>query len=122
MSAALRRFPLAWHLAGLALLLLLLVPAVRWSANFTTDEGSYRLQVAQLEQGRWSFDYQTASIDPSGRWFPMVNGGASNGRYFPYVSHPAYPALLRASASALGDDTGTHLPQLIGLAPNFRIE
>ncbi|MEO7836692.1 MAG: hypothetical protein ABIS21_03495, partial [Acidimicrobiales bacterium] len=60
--------PLWFHAASLALLLTVAAPLLRLSDAFTIDEGAYAVQVRDLDQGRWEFDYRAEAADPEGRW------------------------------------------------------
>src|SRR5436190_7431200 len=78
------------HVAALALFLVVAAPFLHIDQSFTTDEGAYALQVQALEHGSWARHSPVDAVDPTGRWFPIVNGAAGSHGRFPYVSHPAY--------------------------------
>lgn len=114
LPARLWRAPLWAHAAALGLLLLALVAVMSPDASFTQDEGAYALQARSLEQGAWEYRYQAGPLDPEGRWFPVVLSSTDGERFYPYVKHPAYPVLLRASTAVAGTTLGLHLIALLG--------
>src|SRR3954462_12631156 len=97
-----RQSRLGRHVLLYATLLLMLVPVARLTGSFTTDEGAYRLQVAQMQHGTWSLPYAGSAVDPHGTWFPFVNSGVSSHGWFPYAMHPAYTILLRVASGVSG--------------------
>ena len=117
MSALARRCwaaPLWAHALAYGVLLLVLLPLARPGTVFTPDEGSYGLQVRDLEGGEWAHDYRAAGADPRGLWFPVGNATRSEEGWFVYVQHPAYPLLLRGSAALLGDPAGLYAVPMAG--------
>ena len=107
--------PLWAHAAVLAVVLLAVFPLMRPTSAFTSDEGAYALQVAALERGSWEYDYRASGLDPEGRSFPIVLSDSGPEGYYTYVKHPAYPLVLRASSSVLGQALGLHLFNLLGV-------
>lgn len=107
--------PLWAHVAVLAAVLTLLYPLMSPSSAYTSDEGAYALQERSLEQGSWTYDYRAEPFDPDGRAFPIILSDQGESGYHPYVKHPAYPLLLRASTAVAGPVLGLHLPALLGL-------
>lgn len=107
--------PLWAHVALLAVVPAMLYPLMSPSSAYTSDEGAYALQERSLEQGSWAYDYRAAPLDPEGRAFPIILSDQGESGYFPYVRHPAYPLLLRASTAVAGPVLGLHLPALLGL-------
>ncbi len=101
--------PLWAHAATLALLVLALFPFMTPEGAFTSDEGAYALQVDALSQGRWDYEYKAAPLDPEGDHFPLVLGDERDGRFYPYIKHPAYPLLLRGVTAIAGEVLGLHL-------------
>ena len=109
------RAPLWAHVAVLAGVVALLYPLMSPSSAYTSDEGAYALQERALEQGSWTYDYRAEPLDPEGRAFPIILSDQGEPGYLPYVKHPAYPSLLRASTAVAGPVLGLHLPALLGL-------
>lgn len=107
--------PLWAHVAVLAGVLALLYPLMSPSSAYTSDEGAYALQERSLERGSWTYDYRAQPLDPDGRAFPIILSDQRESGYLPYVKHPAYPLLLRASTAVAGPVLGLHLPALLGL-------
>lgn len=107
--------PLWAHAAVLACLLGALFFVMHPTSSFTSDEGAYALQVKALEAGSWAYDYRAARFDPEGSAFPVVLSERGPSGYYPYVKHPVYPLLLRASTGLLGRTVGLHLPSLLGV-------
>src|SRR2546421_4635343 len=89
------RRPLVAHVLALIVVLTAVAGLARLGTSFTSDEGAYALQVRALEHGHWDYRWPGDRIDPTGRWFPLVNTSARNGHYYPYVQHPLWPVLLR---------------------------
>src|SRR3954467_1660705 len=111
----LRRVPLWGHLLAFALLLACVAPFVHAGPAFTTDEGAYGLQQRTIhDTGSFAFDWKGRGVDPPYRWYPIVNGSVAERGAFPYVAHPAYPLLLRASTAVAGETVGLLLVPLIG--------
>lgn len=107
--------PLWAHVAVLAAVLALLYPLMSPSSAYTSDEGAYALQERSLEHGSWTYEYRAGALDPDGRAFPIILSDKGESGYLPYVKHPAYPLLLRASTAVAGPVLGLHLPALLGL-------
>ncbi|MGH3117602.1 MAG: hypothetical protein ACRDQ2_10945 [Gaiellales bacterium] len=108
-----RRRRLAVHLAAYAMILMALAPFMHLDTAWSVDEGLYVYQVRALQQGDWKLEYWAESIDPDGRWFPLKNHQPGEGGFFPYIKSPAYPLLLWAVTTAVGD-FGLHLLPLLG--------
>lgn len=92
--------PLALHVAGLALLLLVLVPLLGGDGLFSADEGAAAAQTRLLSEDRgWGLDHPLPALDPEGENFalefsspvPRADGGLAAA---PFAKHPAYPVLL----------------------------
>jgi len=107
--------PLWAHVAVLAGVLALLYPLMSPSSSYTSDEGAYALQERSLAQGSWTYEYRAEPVDPEGRAFPIILSERGESGFLPYVKHPAYPLLLRASTTVAGPVLGLHLPALLGL-------
>lgn len=106
--------PLWFHAASLAVLLTAAAPLLRLSDAFTIDEGAYAVQVRDLDQGRWEFDYRAEAADPEGRWLPLYNPERGARHWYAYVKQPAYPAALWAVTRVAGDVVGLHLLAMLG--------
>jgi hypothetical protein len=103
-SIAVRLWRLPTWVHFLALMGLLTV-ALSWvgvEGVVTSDEGAYGLQARMLDQGRWSIPYSFTDLDPSGSWYPYINGDIGSNGFFPYLKHPLYPALLSFGFSTAG--------------------
>lgn len=114
-AGAQRRRSLAIHAAALAVVLVALFPLMSPNSAFTSDEGAYALQVKALEQGSWDYQYRAESLDPDGRYFPIILGDRGPSGFHPYAKHPAYPLLMRAATSLVGQTVGLHLLALLGV-------
>src|SRR4051812_657983 len=90
LSGRLWRASLKVHTVLLAAVLAVVAAVLKLNAAFTTDEGAYAFQVAALRHGSWALHSPTDVIDPTGRWFGIVNGAVTTRGRFAYVGHPAY--------------------------------
>ncbi len=106
--------PLWAHCLALALLLAVLFPFMGPKGSLTSDEGAYAVQADALAHGSWVYDYKAAPLDPDGRYFPLVLSSQSDGHYYAYIQHPAYPMLLRGVSAVVGPTLGLHLLALLG--------
>src|SRR4051812_11562850 len=94
--------PLAVHAAALGLLLLLLVPIVGTTSQFSADEGAAIAQAVRLEHGDgWTMPNSFPAADPDGAAFPIASSDRSGDEYAPFAKHPVYPVML-AAADRLG--------------------
>ena len=109
------RAPLWAHVFGLVLLLGATAPLLKLDASFTTDEGAYAHQAHSVEGGGWPVRQVSDVVDPSGRWFGMVNGSQGPNGNFTYTAHPLVVVVMARLASGLGDDVGLHLLPLAGV-------
>ncbi len=107
--------PLWAHAAGLAVVLLALLPLMSPTSSFTSDEGAYAVQVRALDEGSWAYEYKAAPFDPTGESFPIILSDKGPGGYYPYVKHPGYPLLLLGTTRVFGEALGLHLPGLLGI-------
>lgn len=107
--------PLAAHIAALAAGLVAVAPFLHLGDVFTSDEGSYAIQVRALDRGSWEYDDRTAVHDPDGRWFPLRNAEREDGRWYAYVDHPAYPLALLGATRLLGGTVGLYAWGLLGV-------
>lgn len=98
------RLPLGAHVVGLVFLLLLLVPLAKPWAPFQSDEGAVGVQVEALRLGGWHWDPPLARLDPHERWYPLVFSDTVGHRSYPYLKHPAYPAVLADVGRFVGID------------------
>jgi hypothetical protein len=98
--------------------LLIIAPHMDLHTSWVADEGAYGLEVHSVLHGTWQYHYVAAPVDPSGRWFPIINGaggsGALGGRYYAYVKHPLDVILPWASVKAFGSRLGYDLPSMLG--------
>jgi len=104
---------LAPHLVAFIVLLIVLVPTMHLHSGWQVDDGSYALEVHDLQRGSWQQPYAGATIDPASQWFP-VGGTTIQGRHYSYVSHPADVILPWVSVKAVGAGIGYDLPSLVG--------
>jgi hypothetical protein len=97
-----RRVPLWAHVLVLAALLFGLLAILDNGAVGNADEGAVLAQAKILQQdGQWGMRSPTASIDPSGKWFPIDLTEHVGDRWYPYTKHTIYPRLV-----SLVDDWG----------------
>ncbi len=91
---------------------------MRLDVPWVGDEGAYALQVRNLQQGGWEYDYAGKTVDERGSWFPiMATSGfrtTSGTRYFAYVKHPAYPWAQYQLTRVFGDHLALYLLPLAG--------
>jgi hypothetical protein len=109
-----RRRSIAAHLAGLAVVLLALVPVVGTGGSFSADEGAAVVQARSLAAGDgWIVEHPLPEADPTGVNYPLENSERGLNGVTPYAKHPLYPLLL-AGAARLGGVTGMVLLSLAG--------
>ncbi len=114
-STARRGWPLVAHVL-LLLVVLGVVAALTHPTIATIDEGSYGSQATLLRlDGTWRYPWRFASIDPTGRWFPIANSSGAGSDWYPYAKHPALPLLQAFTGRLLGPDIGYVLPSLLGV-------
>jgi hypothetical protein len=93
--AAARRVPLWAHALVLAAVLFGLLAFLDNGTVGNADEGAVLAQAKILQQhGDWGMRSPTASIDPSGKWFPIDLTQHIGDRWFPYTKHTIYPRLV----------------------------
>jgi hypothetical protein len=93
--AAARRVPLWAHVLLLAAVLLGLLAFLDNGTVGNADEGAVLAQARILQQhGEWGMHSPTASIDPTGRWFPIDLTERVGDEWFPYTKHTIYPRLV----------------------------
>lgn len=106
--------PLRAHLAALALMLLALVPVIGTSSSFLSDEGAAVVQGRALASGRgWIVREGLPSVDPEGRYYPLVNSERGTRGFAPLAKHPLYSVLVGA-ADKVGGVTAMVLLSLAG--------
>jgi hypothetical protein len=105
---------LAAHAAALALLLIVLMPVIGTTTQFSADEGAAVAQAVNLERGDgWTIAHPFRAADPAGDAFPLEQSLRSGDRFAPFAQHPAYPALL-AGALRVAGRAGTVLLSIAG--------
>lgn len=100
------RLRLRWHVALLTAGLLALWPLLDLDGVFISDEGSYAVQERALSTGTWDMGYAFEGADPDARFQGFHGVTVSERGVFPYVQHPLWPAVLRASTSVFGLSVG----------------
>ncbi|MEY2459058.1 MAG: hypothetical protein QOG30_888, partial [Acidimicrobiaceae bacterium] len=86
------------HAAALALLLLVLLPIIGTTSQFSADEGAAIAQAVHLERGDgWTTGHPFAAADPDGIAFPLELSVRSGDRYAAFAKHPVYPVMLAAA-------------------------
>lgn len=117
--AALRRvyqLPLLVHIGVLVIMVALAVPHLNLATTASVDdEGSYAIQVQELREGHWRYDYAGTDFDPEGRWFAVARATQAEDRFYPYIQHPVYVLILAGSVSLFGEGVGFFLPPIVGL-------
>ena len=99
---AIARTPLWMHAVALAVLLLVMLPAVGTSASFSSDEGAYIFEAQQLsEDGSWGIPHPLAQADPEGEAFPLALAQDTDDGWVAVGKHPVYSVVL-----AVGDRVG----------------
>ncbi len=95
------------HLLALALVLgglWALSPATR---PWTSDDGAYAHAVFLLDEGSWSETRPDLDLLADPTEYPLANAEVdAEGRAFPYVRHPLWVVLLRATSGILGAQVG----------------
>jgi hypothetical protein len=122
--------PLAAHAAALAVLLLLLLPVIGTSSQFSADEGAAIAQAEQLARGDgWTSSHPFPEADPSGGAYPFELSSRSGDRYAPFVKHPVYPAILSGASRVAGRAgmvalslAGTVLAAVLGALVGRRVD
>ncbi|MGN6693607.1 MAG: hypothetical protein ACTHN0_05470, partial [Aquihabitans sp.] len=106
------RAPLLVHVVVLVAVLVGIVVATNQPDSFTTDEGTYELQLRALDQGSWSWTSGTESIDPDGTHYPIAySAQTEDGGWVPMAKHPLWPWVAAQAAKATGTD---HAYDVIG--------
>jgi hypothetical protein len=109
------RAPLVVHAAALALLLLVFVPLIGTTSQYTSDEGAAIAQSVRLAHGDgWTMPNSFPVADPRGDAF-AIWGSARSGieTFAPFAKHPVYPVML-ASADWLGGRAAMVILSIIG--------
>ena len=108
------RLPIGAHLAGLAAVLLLLLPVVGWSASFSADEGAAIIQAQSLSRDQgWVVEHPLPAVDPEGRAYPLELSEWGEKGVAPFGKHPLYAAVL-AVAHRVGGQLAMVLLSLAG--------
>jgi hypothetical protein len=94
---------LVWHVAALAVLLLVVALIVRPTASFSSDEGAVLGQTRLLADGQgWLVKNPLASMDPTGDHFAFKLSDGGPVEFAPYARHPAHPLALVPVLDHLG--------------------
>jgi hypothetical protein len=108
-----RRAPLWMHCAGLAVVLLVVLPLTKPGVAYTSDEGASIVQARLLEDtGSWLQHDTLARFDPAAKARPFPHGDVGTKGRAPYVRHPLYPLVL----AAVDEVAGTAGLYLLGVA------
>src|SRR5436309_3446270 len=110
---ALRDGPLWLHCAGLAVVLLVVLPFTKPGVAYTSDEGAAIVQARLIEDtGSWLQHDTLARFDPAAKARPFPHGDVGTKGRAPYVRHPFYPLVL----AAVDEIAGTAGLYLLGVA------
>jgi hypothetical protein len=105
---------LAVHAAALTLLLLVLLPIIGTTSQFSADEGAAIAQAVRLERGDgWTTVHPFPAADPDGIAFPLELSVRSGDRYAAFAKHPVYPVML-AAADRIGGRAAMVLLSIAG--------
>lgn len=85
---------LALHATVLLLLLLVVLPVVRWRGVFTSDEGAGIAQAKALSDGSFGIPHPFPAADPSGFEFPYRSAGEGEDGFSPLPKRFTYSGLL----------------------------
>lgn len=98
--------PLVVHVLVLVAVLVGVAAATNQPDSFTTDEGSYEIQLRALEQGSWAWDAGTADLDPdpSGSHYPIAFSSMGSEGWVPIAKHPLWPLAAAQVAEVVGVD------------------
>jgi hypothetical protein len=105
------RAPLLAHVLLLVVVLVGVVAATDQPDSFTTDEGSYEIQLRALDQGSWVWDAGTADLDPDGTHYPVAYSTEVEDGFVPLAKHPLWPWAAARASTAVGVD---HAYDLLG--------
>ncbi|WP_426573135.1 hypothetical protein [Aquihabitans sp. McL0605] len=94
--------PLWAHLAILLIGLVGVVLLTSPQGTLVADDGSYQLQLRALHEGSWDWQASTASLDPAGTHYPIVNADRTATGWAPIAKHPAWPWLANAVSPLTG--------------------
>ena len=87
--------PLGFHLLGLALVLLVMVPVVGTDASFNSDEGAAIIQARSLGSGDgWIVPHPMPEVDPEGKMYPLISAERGSNGFAPLAKHPVYSSLV----------------------------
>ncbi|MCU1369118.1 MAG: hypothetical protein JWO77_312 [Ilumatobacteraceae bacterium] len=103
--------PLVVHLLVLVAVLVGVAAATSQPDSFTTDEGSYEIQLRALEQGSWAWDSGTEQLDPAGTHHPVAYATQTADGWVPLAKHPLWPWAAAQAAKAVGT---THAYDVLG--------
>lgn len=102
------------HAIWLLLLLLALLPVVRWGAPYSADEGAAIIQAKSLSQGDgWVIPHPMPELDPGGVLYPLELSSEGPEGISAYAKHPVYPVLL-AGADLVAGHFGMILLSIFG--------
>jgi len=96
------RAPLIVHVLVLVVVLVGVVAATNQGDSFTTDEGSYEIQLRALDRGSWTWDAGTADLDPGGTHYPIAYSAEADGGWVPLLKHPLWPWAAWQASRAVG--------------------
>lgn len=98
--------PLIVHVLLLVAVLVGVAVATNQPDSFTTDEGSYEVQLRALDQGSWEWDAGTAHLDPDpdGSHYPIAYSSKVDDGWVPIAKHPLWPLAALQVAQVIGVD------------------
>jgi hypothetical protein len=108
------RAPLVAHATTLGVLLLVLLPVIGTTSQYSADEGAAIAQAVRLEHGDgWTMPNSFPAADPNGEAFPLELSAHSGNRFAPFAKHPLYPVVL-AAADEVGGRAGMVVLSIVG--------
>lgn len=83
-----------WHVLGLLVVLIALIPIVDNGSFAIPDEGVYSAQADNLSNGSWAAERPASDIDSEGRWAVLSDSSFRGTDGIPYARRPLYPLML----------------------------
>lgn len=83
-----------WHVLGLLIVLIALIPIVDNGSFAIPDEGVYSAQAENLSNGSWAAERPASDIDTEGNWAVLSDSSFRGSEGIPYARRPLYPLAL----------------------------
>lgn len=103
-----------WHLAPIALLLLMASVFVGYDGYVFIDEAAFLAQVELVGDGSWTVGRPLADADPDGAWVPMARSTLTDDGFAPFPNHPLH-VLVATAADQVGGHVGIRLLSVLGV-------